>query len=242
MTIKEQYFQAVAALYAKIRETQNDKIAQAAHEIAGRVAQGSGVHLYDTGHLIDSEFMNRAGGFNLFRRFKYSLQLDSKARVRDIEKDRNAEGLAAVALRAANVYPGDVMIIGSVSGKTPQVIDLALECKKLGVYTIALTSITYSSQLESEHSSHLHLYEVADLVIDNCAPYGDAMLTIEGCEQPFIPASGLAAAYILWAMNADLLEDLLARGLKPGILGSVNYPENRKYNEDLEDLYLKTGL
>lgn len=79
------------------------------------------------------------------------------------------EGLAAYALRASGALPGDVMIIGSVSGKTMNVIDLAIEAKKFGLKIIALTSMAYSAQVKSEHSSGKRLFECADIVLDNCA-------------------------------------------------------------------------
>ncbi len=240
--IKETYYQQVEELFAQIRETQDSAILAAAQVAAEVVAQGGQIHLFDTGHIIDSEFMNRAGGFAFLRSFKFNLQVESKARGRELKKDRSLVGLAKLALASANVYPGDLMIIGSVSGKTERVIDVALACQELGIKTLAITSVTYSSQLDSEHPSGKRLFEIADYLIDNCAPYGDGMLTVEGIEKPFIPASGLAAAYLMWAFCADLLEILLAKKLVPGVLGSVNRPENRDYNIALEKQYQEKGI
>ena len=240
--LKDDFYSKVEELQQTIRDTQQDNMTKAARMIADSVAAGGGWHVFDTGHLINAELMNRAGGFNLVRAFKYNMNVETKARKREIEKETSMEGLAKFALRQANIYPNDVMVIGSVSGKTPNVIDLALTCKEMGIKTIALTSITYSSQLDSEHSSGLHLYDIADVVIDNCAPFGDGMIQVNGIEKPFIPASGLAAAYIMWSITADVLDNLLAKGLTPGILGSVNKPENRQFNIDLEKTYLEEGI
>ena len=240
--IKDQYYQSIEDLFALIRETQNEAIYETALMAADVIASGGQIHLFDTGHIIDSEFMNRAGGFAFLRSFKFNLQVDSKARFRNIKKDRSQVGLAKLALENSNVYPNDLMIIGSVSGKSERVIDVALACKELNVKTLGITSLTYSSQLESEHSSKKRLFEITDYVIDNCAPYGDGMLNIPQIEKPFIPASGLAAAYLLWAFCADLLEILLNKGIKPGILGSVNRPENKAFNEELEKQYQEKGI
>ena len=172
------------------------------------------------------------------RRFRYGLDLVSYTSDREVEND-SVEGLAKIALGKANIVKGDVMIIGSVSGKTVNVIDLAMACIEKGIKVIVVTSVTYSSQVESFHSSGKRLFELGDVVIDNCAPYGDAMMTIEGVESPFIPASGLAAAYIMWAVCADLLEKLMSKGIQPGILRSVNFEPNRIYNIELNGLYKK---
>jgi len=243
--IIDQYFQAVAQLQDNIRAGQLPAIRQAADILAATVAQGGSVHLFDTGHIVDSELLNRAGGFTFYRRFRYDLTVSSDARPRPQrtakEKTGCQEGLAALALQKGQVLPGDAMIIGSVSGKTVNVIDLALACRDMGVKVIALTSVTYSSQVPSMHSCGKHLYELADCVIDNCAPYGDAMLKVNGLDSPFIPASGLAAVYILWALSAQLADQLLARGIQPGVLRSVNYEPNRQYNERLQKQYQEKG-
>ena len=240
--LKEKFYQATNELFQKVRETQDCAIKQAAQIVADAVEKGANIHLFDTGHIIDSEIINRAGGFVLLKKFKYGITVESPTRIRnDMEKDKSLAGLAALALKAGNVYPGDVMFIGSVSGKSENVIDLALACQEYGVTTIGISSHEYSSQLESLHPSNKRLYEIVDLAIDNCAPHGDGMLSVEGIEKSFIPASGLAAAYIMWAMNAVLLELLLEKGITPGIYGSINYPGNREYNEKLEKTYQEKG-
>jgi uncharacterized phosphosugar-binding protein len=92
---------------------------------------------------------------------------------------------------------------------------------------IAVTALGYSSRLASEHPSGKRLFESADLVLDNHAPYGDGMLTVEGLDYPICPASGLGAVAVLWGVVAGMVEELLARGLKPTIYPSVNRPDGR---------------
>ena len=243
--VKEKFYEQIENLQKKIRETQNDIIHEAAACMYESILNDGCIHLFDTGHIIDSEIINRAGGFELMRRFRYGLNIESVARPRlertAKEKNTSLEGLAEIALRQAQVLPRDVMVIGSVSGRSVNVIDLALACKKMGVKVIALTSVEYSSRVTSKHSSGKRLFEVADIVIDNCAPYGDAMLDIEGLDAPFIPASGLSAAYIMWALNADLAELFVRDGKTPSILKSVNYDPNIEYNQKLAEIYQKDG-
>jgi uncharacterized phosphosugar-binding protein len=92
---------------------------------------------------------------------------------------------------------------------------------------IALTALAYSSKLVSEHPSGKHLYEAADLVLDNHAPYGDALLAVDGLDYPICPASGIDAATILWAVVAGIVEEMLKRGLKPTVYPSVNRPDGK---------------
>ena len=239
--LKERLFAAIEQVYEKIRNTQTGNIAAAAEVMASSVKNGGCIHLFDTGHIIDSEMFNRAGGLVLMRRFRYGLTLESSMRKREIQNEHALEGLAAIALRQAGVQAGDVMVIGSVSGKTINVIDLALACREIGVKVIGVTSVTYSEQLPPVHSCGKKLYELADVVLDNCAPFGDALLQVEGVEAPCFPASGLAAAYLMWAVNAALTERLLQAGITPSVLKSVNYPPNVEFNNQLYQRYDETG-
>lgn len=242
MKTKSKFYEAADLLFKRIRTEQNGNIEKAAEAIVERIKGAGAVHLFDTGHIIDSEMVNRAGGLVLLKRFKYSLTLEANAFARERSGiSTSQEGLASYALRCGNVMPNDVMVIGSVSGKTMNVIDLAYECKKMGILVIAITSIAYSSKLKTDHSCGKRLFEIADIVIDNCAPFGDAMLTVEGIEAKCSPASGIAAAYIMWALCADIEDKMLELGLTPGVYKSINYPANVPYNEKLNERYEKTG-
>lgn len=237
------YFAAIDSLYAKIRETQADAIEAAAVTIADSVAAGGNLYIYDTGHLINSELLNRAGGPVFIRKFGYGLSVESHARPRDRSTvNSSQEGLAAWALRCSSALPGDVFILGSVSGKTLNVVDLAVEAKKFGCKVITLSSHEYSSTMQSQHSSGKRLFELGDVNIDNCAPFGDAMLEVEGLEAKLAPASGLSAAYIMWAVIVRATELLIERGKTPSILKSVNFPPNVEYNNGLYKRYEKEGL
>ncbi|HHW24339.1 MAG TPA: sugar isomerase domain-containing protein [Bacillota bacterium] len=239
----QSYFNAIDSLFSKIRATQADNIEAAAKLIADTVAGGGCVYVYDTGHIINSELLNRAGGPVFIRKFSYGLSVESHARPRDRSGiNTSQEGLAGWALRCSSVLPGDLFIIGSVSGKTANVIDLAIEAKKFGCKLITVSSHEYSSQLASQHSSGKRLFELGDVNIDNCAPFGDAMLEVEGLEAKLAPASGLSAAYIMWAVIVRATELLIACGKVPSILKSVNYPPNVEYNNKLYKRYEQEGL
>jgi uncharacterized phosphosugar-binding protein len=131
--------------------------------------------------------------------------------------------------------------VGSVSGKTANVVELALRAKEHGLKVIVITALAYSSRLVSEHPSGKHLYEAADLTLDNHAPYGDAMLTVEGLDYPICPASGMGAVTVLWAVVAGLVEEMLARGLKPTIFPSINRPDGKALVGQVEAEALSKG-
>ena len=131
--------------------------------------------------------------------------------------------------------------MGSVSGKTPNVVELAIQARAHGLKVIALTALAYSSKLEPEHPSGKKLYEVADLVLDNHAPFGDGMISVEGLEYAVLPASGLGAATVMWAVVAGTIEEMLARGLTPTVFPSVNRPNGKALVSQADAEALRKG-
>ena len=242
--LMDRYWEHVDDLYTRVRTTQRDAIERAGRLIADAVDNGGCVHINDSGHIIDSELIYRGGGLILYKRFKYDLVVDDAVRPRDrSDLDTSMEGLAAYALKKSGARPGDVLICGSVSGRTFSVVDLAYEARKLGMKIIVITSMSYATSVEAVHSSGLKLYEMADVVIDNCAPAAEAMMEVEGLEPRLCAASGLAAAFIMWSVTTVVVEELMNRGKTPGVLKSANFPGGPEYNKGyVEPRYAKEGL
>ena len=240
----ERYFEALQAKMAEIA-ADPEPIRQAAHLCADALASGGAIHIFDSGHMVSSELVHRAGGLAAYSALTFSLNVSNQVRTRaDVPLPAdNALSYAYIqhVFETNQLRAGDILIVGSVSGKTPNVIELAIQGRKHGLKVIALTSIAYSSKLVSEHPSGLHLYEAADMVLDNHAPYGDAMLQVEGLDYDICPASGLGAATTLWAMSAGIVEEMLARGLKPTVFPSVNRPDGWQVLKEVSADALRKG-
>ena len=114
--------------------------------------------------------------------------------------------------------------------------------QQLGLRVVAITNVAYSKSVASQHSSGKHLFEVAEVVIDNCGVVGDAALDMEGLDTRAIPTSGLTFCYIIWALTAEAIAQMHARGLKPHVYRSVNLPDGEAYNTRAEAEYRETGV
>jgi len=236
------FYKAVDDLFATIRNTQEESIDLAATLVAETAAAGGGIHIHDTGHLINAELVNRAGGYHMFKQLVYKLNVENPVRLRPRDGvDISIEGLSEYVFRASGIQSGDLLFIGSVSGISAGVIDLALTAKLWGVRVVVLTSVSYSSTLQSKHSCGKRLYELGDVVIDNCAPPQDAMLEVDGLQTGLCPASGLAATYIMWAVTASSCGKLLERGITPSVYLSVNCPEGVPFNAEVSKTYEQHG-
>jgi len=113
-----------------------------------------------------------------------------------------------------------------------------------GHQVIAVTSLAHTTQVTSRHPSGLRLFEVADIVLDNGAPYGDAVLPLPGGGAA-CGLSSITAALLAQMMVAETLSRLVERGVTPPVYLSANIPEGDAHNDALEARYsgrLRRGL
>ncbi len=134
------------------------------------------------------------------------------------------------------VNPADVFIIASNSGVNGSVVGMALLAKQRGHKVIAVTSLEHTAAVSPKHPSGKRLSEVADVVIDTLAPYGDTTLSIgEGIGVGAV--SSITAAFIAQVLTIMVAERLAESGATPPIYISANIPGGDEHNHALEDRY-----
>jgi uncharacterized phosphosugar-binding protein len=246
----EEWFERCDGILARIRTTQLESIRRAAELIAEAGSRGAGVHFYDTGHC-SREAIHRAGGLCMLKHLQFSFAVESEAgpkRTKEVSQRQadsrtgSDEELARIAVQRSGLAPGDVLLVSSVSGKAAVVVEVARAAQGLGAKVVAITNVTYSSAVDSMHSSGRRLCEVADVVIDNCGVIGDAVLNVEGVGTGVAPSSGAAFCYIIWAVAAEAVAQMRARGLYPHVYRSVNLPDGEQFNRRAEAEYRETGV
>jgi uncharacterized phosphosugar-binding protein len=241
----EQFMDRAERMLAEIRTTQLSAIQEAAHAIADSLASGHVLHYYDRGHCT-GEILHRAGGMFAIHHIQPSLTMGGEPPAGREEEpgDPWAENQAVVdyVLRKSRVRRGDVVLVCSVSGGSPEAVGITLGAQRAGALVVAITSPTYSKAITSRHSSGKFLYEVGDIVIDNRGEVGDAMLDIPGVPIRAVPGSGLAWVYIVWSLLAEVMSSLVDRGVAPEVYMSVNLPEGPDYNAEARTRYLEKGL
>jgi uncharacterized phosphosugar-binding protein len=237
-----QYFEALQAKIAEIA-ADPEPIQRAARICSDALTHGGVIHVFDSGHMVYSELINRAGGLVAMSQLSFNLNVINPVKSRAAASDEKtlSFGFIEHIFETNQLRRGDVLFVGSVSGKSANVVELAIHARARDLTVIAITALAYSPKLASEHPSGKHLYEVADLVLDNHAPYGDAMLEVVGLDYPVCPASGMGAATIMWAIVAGIIEEMLARGLKPTVFPSVNRPDGKTLVSQVEAEALKKG-
>jgi uncharacterized phosphosugar-binding protein len=132
--------------------------------------------------------------------------------------------------------PEDVFVIASNSGVNGSIVGIALEAKAHGHGVIAVTSLEHTARVTPKHPSGARLSEVADIVIDNLAPYGDTTLTLDG-DIGIGAVSSLTAAFIAQLLTIGVSERMAAAGAVPPIYLSANIPAGDDHNNRLENTY-----
>ncbi|GAA3926429.1 SIS domain-containing protein [Microbacterium soli] len=201
---------------------------------------GGVLQAFGTGHseAFAMEIAGRAGGLIPTNRFA----------LRDIvlRGDRSADVLTGSLERepwvvdelmaTVPVGDADVFLIASNSGVNGSIVGTALWAQERGHRVIAVTSLEHTSRVEPKHPSGKRLSEIADVVIDNLAPYGDATLEIG----PGVSAgaiSSITAAFIAQLLTLGVARTIAARGQTPPMYISANIPGGDEHNSALEDRY-----
>jgi uncharacterized phosphosugar-binding protein len=245
--IASTYLEAVRGILRHHETTQLPAVETAADLIVASVTCGGVLHCSEIGHGIQGDFIQRAGGMMAVRPFTYKFDIHNPVPKCRQNRPRPASQPAPdlenvrCALRGSNARAGDVMMIGSVSGRNRAPVELALACRDLGVKTIGFTSLAYTQKVTSAHPSGQRLFEVVDVVLDNGVPYGDAAVQIPGYDIPLIPLSGVSCAVIGWLLLGRVLEKLSAAGTPASVFMSANRQDGEAYNAKMVERFEQRG-
>jgi uncharacterized phosphosugar-binding protein len=228
-----------------------ESIKRAAEAIADALADKKVWHFLDQGHTGD-EFVGRTGGLIALNPIRINLDVHHQAPLPHFRSGQTST-FDYVAYRKGDVpidfildkcqlVRGDIMLIHSVSGSRGMPISLGLGAKVRGATVIAITSLTYSKSLQPVHPSGKRLYEVSDIVIDDCGPVGDTLLKVPGMAEEVCASSGLSFVYIMWALEAEICTLLTARGITPHVYRNANLPGAQQVNESIVKAYAEEGV
>jgi len=206
------------------------------------IAEGGVIHAFGTGHseAFAMEIAGRAGG--LIPTNKVALRdaailgghaLAELTGEPPLERDPNiAQDVFATVTRD----PRDVFVIASNSGVNGSIVGLALLAKEHGHPVVAVTSLAHTLAVEPKHPSGKRLADLADVVIDNLAPYGDATLS-DVAPVTVGAVSSLTAAYIAQLLTVGTVTALEAKGVEAPLYVSANVPGGHDRNLAIEARY-----
>lgn len=221
-----------------------EAIGRAAELVADAIERDELVHVIGPGghsNMAVEEVLWRAGGLA-----PINAILDPGTNVIHGAKRSNIiERCPGYGIRVLDAYginrPGEVLIIVNAYGINSMTIDVAVEAKKRGLKTIAITSDSFAKiapqGAPSRHPSGKNLYENVDIYINNHLPVGDACISIEGMEQKMGPMSTFCNCFAIDCLMMKAAEKLIAKGITPPVWMSANMPGGDEANKALEEKY-----
>lgn len=249
--LENNYLDGVKKVIRRVEQTQMEAIDRAAEVCFNSIRNEGLVHLFGSGHsrMAVEEMYPRYGSFPGFHPM-VELSLTNHHAVVGSNGQRqamfleNVEGFGRIIADEVHYGPYDSMMLFSHSGAGSVVIDIALAMKERKLPVIAVTSVGHSRLSRSKHSSGLRLFELADIVIDNGAVPGDAMVRIEGLHTPVGPGSTIGNTVIVNLIKCKVAQKLTEAGKPPKVITSaifVGDEESKQlFNASYEDYWRMT--
>lgn len=228
----DQYFGKIQSILSSIDFTQ---IRMAGALVAGALDSGGIIHTFGSGHslLLAQEVFYRAGGLVAVNPILDPRLGFERGALEGTAFERDPESAGELS-KAAGFKPGDVGIVISNSGRNALPIEIAIRMKVVGMKVIVLTSLQHTHSVPSRHPSGRRLFEIADQVLDNHCPPGDASLHLSGLSSAMGPVSTISGAAILHATLIEAAHQLALRGRPPSVFVSANVSQSSAENVEAQ--------
>ncbi|MDT7800131.1 MAG: hypothetical protein QOI78_3564 [Actinomycetota bacterium] len=216
-------------------------VARAADLIAASLRAGGVLQTFGAGHseAVAADLAGRAGGLVPTNRISLHDLVVFGGEAPEILHNDKLERDPDIAHRLyalARPRPEDVFVVASQSGINGSVVEFALLTKQRGHHLIAITSTEHTARVSPRHPSGRRLAEIADVVLDNGAPYGDALLPLPG-GGTVCAVSSVTNALLAQLVVAEVVRRMDAAGQVAPIYLSANVPGGDEHNITLESRY-----
>lgn len=242
MMLSKQWLSNARDVMNRIEETQMDNIQKAAEVMADSIEAGRWVHTFGCGHatIPVEEMYPRIGGFVGFHPIvelplTFFTRITGEMGVHQFLFLERVEGYGVEIMKGYNFDSRDTMWLFSHSGINNVNIDIAIESKKKGMKVIAFGSAEEAKGKQTRHSSGKTIFDIADLVVDTCAPIGDSSVPVKNHVDKVGPVSTMAFVTCVWMTVTTVAEILADRGVKLFIHPSHNVPGDTTARQRLDE-------
>jgi uncharacterized phosphosugar-binding protein len=230
-SLSDSYLADLADRITSIRSTAAQSLERAAEVMAACIQHDGLIYIFGSGHshMLAEEAHFRAGGLAAAVPMLAAATMLHEAATVGTKLER-LPGLVPALLARYPVGPKDVMIVVSTSGVNAAPVEAAMFGKARGATVIAITSESYS---QAAANGRPRIADLADIVLDNGAPPGDATQDAGADGLMVGPVSTVIGAALLNAALAETARRLIASGGPAPIYVSANMPGATDRNEDL---------
>jgi uncharacterized phosphosugar-binding protein len=228
-------------IMTRIEETQIDNIRKAAETMADAIGAQHWVHTFGCGHatLPIEEMYPRIGSFVGFHPIveiplTFFTHITGEMGIHQFLFLERVEGYGVEIMKAYNFNKNDVMWLFSHTGINNVNIDIALEARKKGMKVIVFGSAAEAKGKQTRHSCGKTIFDLADIVVDTCAPLQDASVTLKNHRDKIGPVSTMAFITCVWMTITTVAEILADRGVELYIHPSHNVPGDTTSRQRLD--------
>lgn len=232
--IADAYLSNLVDRLAALKDSLAEPIKRAEDAIMETARRDGLVYVFGTGHshMLAEEAHFRAGGLAFTVPILAAPTMLHEGAVASTAYER-MEGIVGPILDRYPIGSDDVLFVSSNSGVNAAPLDAARIGKARGATVIAITSVDYSTAAAKGRE---RLADLADIVLDNGAPPGDAVVAVPNNELKVGPVSTALGVAILNAILAGVAARLSQDGNAPIYL-SANMPGAKDINEQLVARY-----
>jgi len=237
------YLEKSRQLYDRVAQ-QLAPMQQAADLFAETILAGRMVHVFGSGHsrIMVEEMWPRYGSFPGFHPM-VELSLSFHHPVVGSNGQRqamyleNVAGFAERILRNYDFSTQDSALVVSSSGCNIVPIEIAEGFQQRGIQVVALISRAHSEASTSKRADGKKLQDFASIVLDTGAPVGDAMVKLDGLDQPVAPGSTVGGCLIVNCIKAEVAKRLIDAGQPPKALAAGSVLGSERAAEVFEAAY-----
>lgn len=223
------YLAEASERLAHVCDGQEEAFAAALDAITAALRADGLIYVFGTGHshMLAEEGHYRAGGLACVVPILSSMIMLHEGAVASSTLERTP-GLAEIVLSRYPISSKDILVVASTSGVNAVPVEAARIGKQRGARVIAITSEAYSRQAARGRT---RLAEQADIVLDNKAPPGDAVVEFDGLRSG--PVSTIVGAAILNGLFSAAAHRVSAAGRNAPVYISANMEGAAEHNRDL---------
>ncbi len=240
--LAKQWLENTREIMTRIEETQVENIKKAAEMMADTIEANRWVHTFGCGHatLPIEEMYPRIGGFVGFHPMielplTFFTRITGEMGVHQFVFLERVEGYGKEIMKGYDFDKRDIMWLFSHSGINNVNIDIALEAKERGMKVIVFGSAAAAKGKKTRHSCGKTIFDLADVVVDTCAPLEDASVVLKNHKDKIGPVSTMAFITCVWMTVTTVAEILADRGVKLYIHPSHNVPGDGTAKQRLDE-------
>jgi uncharacterized phosphosugar-binding protein len=226
-----EYATRIQDVLGRALETELPAVRRAADLVATSFAAGGLCYVFGSGHshMFAEEAFYRAGGAVRICPILKPAHMLHEGAVQSTVLERQSGHAESVLDGYRLDGARDVLIVASNSGANPLPVEVAQAAKARGLPLVAITSRRYATSIDRPGP---RLHDIADVIVDNHCPPGDALVALG----PGLPSAGPSSTVVgLALLDAIIVEALgiqLRRGETPEVFMSANMPGAAEHNSE----------